>query len=250
MFLTALYNLFLICYDFEKIQAHLIIMKKSNSAYIKNITKKFKQNANPENAVPMKKYMKNRFEFFGIKSPERKIIIKEFFAEKGLPEFIDLNEIIDELFQLPEREFQYFAIELCGKFKKSWTEESLSLFEKMAITKAWWDSVDYIKSVCFKPYFLKFPDRRYEITQRWIDSGNMWLQRLSLIYQLGYKDKTDVELLKRNILQLNKSDEFFVQKGIGWALRDYARFDPDFVKDFVAKTDLKPLSKREALKNL
>jgi 3-methyladenine DNA glycosylase AlkD len=225
-------------------------MEKQNSAYIEKISKNFRQNAKPENAVPMKAYMKNRFEYFGIKSPERKIILKEFFAENELPDFVGLNGIIDELFQKPEREFHYFGIELCGKYKKQWTPKTLSLFEKMSLTKSWWDSVDYIKSVCFKPYFLKFPDRRYEITQRWIDSKNIWLQRLSIIYQLGFKDKTDVKLLKRNILQINRSNEFFVQKAIGWALRDYARHDEDFVKKFVAENELKPLSKREALKNL
>ena len=225
-------------------------MNKNNSVYIKKIADKFKQNANAENAVPMKAYMKNRFEYFGIKSPRRKIILKDFFAENGLPEFEDLEPIVDKCFNLPEREFQYFAIELCGKFKKHWQEETLSMFEKMAVTKSWWDSVDYIKSVCLKDYFLRFPDKRYEITQCWIDSENIWLQRLSVIFQLGYKDKTDVELLKRNILQLNESDEFFVRKAIGWALRDYARTDAEFVKKFVAENDLKPLSKREALKHL
>lgn len=225
-------------------------MKRYTKKYVQQISDKFKQNAKLENAVPMKKYMKGHFEYFGIKSPERRIISKEFFAKNSLPEFTDLNEIVDKLFQMPEREFQYFAIELCGKFKKLWTEETLSLFEKMSVTKSWWDTVDSIKSVCFKPYFLKFPDKRYEITQGWINSENIWLQRLSVIYQLGYKDKTDVELLKRNILQLNESSEFFVQKAIGWALRDYARFDAEFTKQFVAENDLKPLSRREALKNL
>ena len=225
-------------------------MKKQNSAYIEKIVAKFKKHANPENAAPMKRYMKGKFEFFGIKSPERKIILKKFFTENDLPKFSELDEIVGELFEKPEREFQYFAIELCGKFKKQWTEETLTLFEKMAITKSWWDSVDYIKSVCFKPYFLKFPDKRYKITQRWIDSENIWLQRLSVIFQLGYKDKTDVKLLERNILQLKDSNEFFVQKAIGWALRDYARTDAEFVKKFVTENDLKPLSRREALKNL
>lgn len=225
-------------------------MTKIQSEYVRKIAKKFRKNSNSENAEPMKKYMKNRFEFFGIKSPERKIILREFFAENGLPSFKELRKIVSECFDLPEREFQYFAIELCGKFKKHWKEETLTLFEKMATTKSWWDSVDYIKSVCLKDYFLRFPDKRYETTQRWIDSENIWLQRLSVIFQLGYKDKTDTRLLRRNILQLNDSNEFFVQKAIGWALRDYARTDAEFVKNFVAENDLKPLSKREALKNL
>lgn len=225
-------------------------MNKSNSAYIQEISDKLRRNANPENAVKMKQYMRNKFEYFGIKSPERKAILKEFFSENNLPEFTDLSEIVNKAFQIPEREIHYFAIELCGKYKKDWTPGTLSVFEKMSVTKSWWDTVDSIKSVCLKPYFLKFPDKRYEITQRWIDSENIWLQRLSVIYQLGFKDKTDTRLLKRNILQLNESEEFFVQKAIGWALRDYGRFDAEFTKQFVAENALKALSKREALKNL
>lgn len=211
---------------------------------------KLSPHADAKKAAPMKSYMKNRYEFLGIKTPERKALLKELYAENDLPEFRETRKIVNELFRLPEREFHYSAIEFCGKFKRKWTPKSISLFEKMILTKSWWDTVDSVKSVCLRDYFLKFPDDRYEITQRWIDSGNIWLQRLSVIFQLGYKEKTDVRLLKRNILQLNESEEFFVQKAIGWALRDYARADKDFVIKFVSKNKLKPLSNREALKNV
>jgi 3-methyladenine DNA glycosylase AlkD len=120
----------------------------------------------------------------------------------------------------------------------------------MTVQRSWWDTVDYIKSACLKEFFLRFPEGRYEITDRWIKSGNIWLQRLSVIFQLGYKAKTDTRLLERNILRLKESDEFFVQKAIGWSLRDYARTDPEFVRRFVLTHQLKPLSKREALKHL
>jgi 3-methyladenine DNA glycosylase AlkD len=225
-------------------------MTKDSIAYIEKISEKFRRSVVPENAAPMKKYLKNRFEFFGIKAPERKILLKEFFAANGLPEFAESDAIAEKLFSFPEREFHYFAIELCGKFKKEWREETLALFEKMVVTKPWWDSVDYIKSVCLKDYFLKFPADRYAVTARWIDSENIWLQRLSVIFQLGYREKTDLRLLARNIHALKDSNEFFVQKAIGWALRDYARTDAGFVRKFVADNDLKPLSRREALKNL
>ncbi len=217
--------------------------------YIKFLEEKLRSHAEPQNAFAMKAYMKNHFEFFGIKSPKRNDLFKQFFAENGLPQFTELEEIILELFSQPQREFHYFAIELIGKFKKHWTRETLALFEKMIVTKSWWDSVDCIKSVCLKPYFLRFDDETWQITQGWIDSENIWLQRLSVIFQLGFKDKTDLELLFRNILQLADSKEFFVQKAIGWALRDYARTKPDLIKIFVTENNLKPLSVREALKH-
>jgi 3-methyladenine DNA glycosylase AlkD len=218
--------------------------------YIKPLATLLKQREDIESGVAMKAYMKNKFEFFGIKSKPRNDLFKQFFAEKGLPKFEDADEIIFDLFARPQREFHYFAIELIGKFRKEWTRETIVLFEKMITMQSWWDSADYIKSVCLKPYFLQFTDETYEITQRWIDSENIWLRRLSVIFQLGFKDKTDVDLLFRNILQLTESDEFFIQKAIGWALRDYARTDPNLVKKFVAENKLKPLSVREALKHL
>ncbi|MEZ5429522.1 MAG: DNA alkylation repair protein [Pyrinomonadaceae bacterium] len=224
-------------------------MPSKQTDYIRKLSEKLQQNAVPENVAPMKAYMKNRFEFFGLKAPQRRALFREFFAAEPLPPANELERNVLALFDLPEREFHYFAIELTGKFKRGWKPETLELFEKMILRRSWWDSVDYIKSVCLKDYFLRFPENRHQITQRWIDSGNIWLQRLSVIFQLGYRDKTDLELLKRNILQLIDSREFFVQKAIGWALRDYARTDPVFVRRFVSEHDLKPLSRREALKH-
>ncbi len=219
-------------------------------SYIGSLQEKFGQASDPANAVRMSAYMKNRFPFFGIKTPERRRISREFINENGLPLFEKLDEVIFKLFELQHRELHHFAIELCGKYKNGWTPKTIKLFEKMAVTKSWWDSVDAINIFCIKPYFAKFPNAdTYSITQSWIDSGNIWLQRLSIIFQLRLTDKTDTKLLARNILQLNHSDEFSVQKAIGWALRDFWRTDPDWVISFVNRNDLKPLSIREALKH-
>lgn len=218
--------------------------------YIHPLAQKLSVAANPDDAVWAKKYMKGQFEFFGIKSPARNAIFKEFWAEYRLPRFEDLEPLITELFDMPEREYHYFAIELTARFKMQCTSESLALLEKMVLLRSWWDSVDYINSVCLRPYFKKFPEDSAEITQRWIDSGNMWLQRLSVICQLGLRDKTDIALLFRNILLLNTSKEFFIQKAIGWALRELGKTYPETVIEFVNENDLKPLSSREALKHL
>jgi 3-methyladenine DNA glycosylase AlkD len=225
-------------------------MTKALSTYTKGLMKKLAPYADPEYAVQMKAYLRDQFEFLGMTSPRRNVVFREFFSESGLPGPDSIESTIEELFELEEREYHYFAIELARKIRKQWTAESIDLFESMAVRRSWWDTVDYIKSACLKEYFLKFPDGRYEITDRWIRSGNIWLQRLSVIFQLGYKQRTDTRLLERNILRLNGSDEFFVQKAIGWALRDYARTDSEYVRRFVRKHELKPLSRREALKRL
>lgn len=220
------------------------------NSYLIPLAEKLAAAGNPEDAEWSKRYMKNQFEFFGIKTPQRNAIFKEFWAEHGLPDFADLEPLVNNLFALPEREFHYFAIELATKFKKQWTERTLALFEKMVQKNSWWDSVDYINSVCLRPYFKRFPENTTEITQRWIDSGNMWLQRLSVIFQLGRRSDTDIALLFRNINQLSHSKEFFIQKGIGWALRELAKAAPETVREFVAENELKPLSRREALKHI
>ncbi len=218
--------------------------------YIVRLTAVFEKNANPNDAAPMKAYMKDRFEFYGLKSPLRRMLTKQFIVECGKPDIAQIEEIVFDLFAQPQRELHYAAIELCGTTRKDWTAGTISLFEKLALTNSWWDTVDGINSICLKPFFLAFTESRSETTQRWIDSGNIWLQRLSLIFQLRYKEKTDTGLLSRNILQLNDSNEFFVQKAIGWILRDYGFTNPVWVKEFVASCELKPLSKREALKRL
>lgn len=220
------------------------------NGYIEPLIDSFRRNTDPEKAPAMRKYMKGRFDYFGIKAPLRKELTKKFISEFGVPCFEGIKPVVLDLFEQPQRELHYAAIELCGRTKRDWDEKSLGHFEKMVVTKSWWDSVDSIKSECIKPYFLRFNDSTWEITGRWIESGNIWLQRLSIIFQLGFKKKTDLKLLERNISALSDSKEFFVQKAIGWALRDYGHFDPEWVVGFVSKHDLASLSRREALKKI
>ncbi len=225
-------------------------MTRASSPYIKELSKRLESAGNREYAAKMKAYLRNQFDFYGMTTQERNLLFKAFWKEKGIPGLASLRPLVDELFDLPEREYQYFGIELARKSRKEWAAESVELFETMAVRRSWWDTVDYVKSACLKDYFRMFPEGRHKITGRWADSDNIWLQRLSVIFQLGYKSKTDTRLLSKNILKLRDSDEFFVQKAIGWALRDYARTDPDFVRSFVAANELKPLSRREAMKHL
>lgn len=217
--------------------------------YYTPLKQTFEQVANPTNALPMKKYMKNHFEFLGIKTPERKMIYRDFFSQYGLPPKENFHEIILALWQEPEREYQYFAMELLDKCKKYFDESTINLLEKLITQKSWWDTVDLLASHSVGHYFKKYPQNITDVTIKFMESNNIWLQRTCILFQLGYKKSTNETLLYEYICMCADSKEFFLQKAIGWALRQYARTNARSVLQFVEATPLKPLSKREALKH-
>ena len=216
--------------------------------YIKQLVEIFQQNANPKNAEPMSKYMKNLFPYLGIKTPERRELLKHFFKEHGFPEISDLKQIITDLWELPEREFQYCAVGLLNKFKEKLDKDIIDLYEYLITTKSWWDTVDGIAIWLVGSLFKKYPEMIKHYTEKWLNSGNIWLQRTVILFQLNYKDKTDEMLLGTSIMKLAGSKEFFIQKAIGLALREYSKTDAQAVINFVKNNELAPLSKREALK--
>jgi len=216
--------------------------------YIKNLQKELHKHRHPENAVQMKKYMRDQFEYFGLKSDDRRAICKSYMDSKPLPEVAELHEIVSELWTLPERDFQYFGIEMLMKFKKQWSEKDIQFFENLIVNKSWWDTVDTLANHVVGPWFRKYPQHIKPVTGRWNKSDNIWLQRMSLLFQLKYKNETDLDLMFKYIHNLSGSGEFFVLKAIGWILREYSKTDPEVVLNFLKKAELKPLSKREALK--
>ncbi|MCV5062626.1 DNA alkylation repair protein, partial [Escherichia coli] len=117
-------------------------------------------------------------------------------------------------------------------------------------TKSWWDSVDSIVPTFLGDIFLKHPELISAYIPKWIASDNIWLQRAAILFQLKYKQKMDEELLFWIIGQLHSSKEFFIQKAIGWVLREYAKTNPDVVWEYVQNNELAPLSKREAIKHI
>lgn len=214
------------------------------------LEEKFKESADPERAFQMKKYMKDRYPFFGIQANPRRAICSEFLKEYGLPEKEILFDLIRQLWEKEEREFHHFGAELANRFKKNIEENDLEMFRWMLVHKSWWDTVDYIAANLVGNYFRVFEQQAETVMKEWLDSGNMWLQRTTLIFQLKYKKATDVKLLSRQINALRHSKEFFIRKAIGWSLREYSKTDPVWVSDFVSKTQLSPLSTREALKRI
>jgi 3-methyladenine DNA glycosylase AlkD len=211
----------------------------------------FKQNENPENAFAMAKYMKNNFRFFGIKTDERRRIFKEIWKENKEEVLANAREIALDLYSKPEREFQYCAIEILIKeLKGNYKKEDIQLIEKLITTNSWWDSVDTIAKYILGEYLLELPLETKNVIERFSKSDDMWLNRSAILFQLGYKQKTSADLLFSECLKHSHSKEFFIQKAIGWALREYAKSNPEDVQEFVKTNTLKPLSKKEALKNM
>ncbi|HLO32316.1 MAG TPA: DNA alkylation repair protein [Anaerolineales bacterium] len=210
----------------------------------------FEQNADPAQAAPMKKYMREQFEYLGIKTPQNVALQKEFFAGFGLPALSDLDPILRDLWSLPQREFQYVAVGLLGRFNQQIPAKFIKTIESMLVTKSWWDTVDSIAGGTVGVHFQRFPDIREKYLARWRACDNFWLRRTTILFQLNYKKETDFDLLCEIIRENLGSKEFFINKAIGWSLRQYARTDPNAVKEFVESTSLHPLSRREALKHL
>ncbi|MGB3201511.1 MAG: DNA alkylation repair protein [Nodosilinea sp.] len=216
--------------------------------YLQSLKECFEQHADPSQAAPMKAYMRNQFEFLGIKGPAQKTLIKQFLADHGLPALDQLEAVVRELWTWPEREYQYVALTFLGRWQKQLTPDLVPLLEHLITTRAWWDTVDSIASHSVGNLLQQYPDCRDAVINTWRDSGNFWLRRTTLLFQLGYKADTDAALLFSLVEQNSRSKEFFIQKAIGWALREYSKTAPDAVQDFVASTPLASLSQREALK--
>jgi 3-methyladenine DNA glycosylase AlkD len=218
------------------------------NAFVLNIEAQFEKHADKVKAAGQKAYMRNRFEFFGIKSPIRKEIQRPFLKKENLPPKAALESVVKTLWNKPQREFQYFTMELVNKYSKQFSINDIVLFEWMITHKSWWDTVDYIAPHLAGDYFKIFPGQRDERTESWIQSENIWLKRSAILFQLKYKSAVDTAFLSHVINSLSGTDEFFINKAIGWMLRQYSKFDPQWVIDFVDKTALHPLSRREALK--
>ncbi len=216
--------------------------------FINTLENEFKAKANPNIARQQKAYMKDKFDYFGLKSPVRKQIQIPFLVKKYLPPKSELEPIIKILWSKPEREFQYFAQELFLKYHTQFVPQDIYLFEFMITHKSWWDSVDFIAANLIGEYFKKYPDRKKQYVEKWLNSGNMWLQRAAIIFQLKYKSEVDTELLSYAINSMLGSKEFFINKAIGWALRQYGKFNPTWVTHFANNTELSNLSRREALR--
>ncbi|MCM3694076.1 DNA alkylation repair protein [Neobacillus niacini] len=216
---------------------------------VKRLIQLFEENRNEENAGPMKKYMKDHFPFLGIKSPLRKELEKQFFKETGILKKEFNKEFVEGLWEKDEREYQYTAITYMGKFSKKFPKDVIQFLERLLTTKSWWDSVDSITPLV-GDMARNYPELIDETINHWSVDDNFWLRRSAILFQLKYKQQTNEELLYDYIVKNADSKEFFIQKAIGWALREYSKTNPVSVKEFIEGNKLAPLSVREGSKYL
>ena len=210
-----------------------------------DIFKTLEAGANPEKAVGMSAYLKNQFKFLGIQKPEREVLTKEFLKAKKKEKVIDWA-FVEQCYAKPEREFHYLAISYVLQIKDSLTPEDLGRIEWLITRNSWWDTVDNF-NIPLGLMSAKYPQIKQEL-KAWMTSDNMWLRRMSIIFQLHLKKDTDTAFLAEAIEKNLGSKEFFINKAIGWALREYSKTDLEWVRAFLKSHKLAPLSVKEASK--
>ena len=217
-------------------------------AYISHIKQVFQEKGNPITAQGQMKYMRHKFEYYGLKAADWVGLLKDIFKEKGIYEGEELKSFVRLCMEDEYREINYAGLQMLEKRMKKNPEDFIDFYEELIKTKSWWDTVDWIRKFV-GIHFQRFPHLIIPTTEKWMVSGNIWLQRICLIFQLTYKEETDFELMKKYILQLAGSKEFFIQKGAGWALRQYSKTNADVVIEFIDNNpQLATLTKREGLK--
>lgn len=205
------------------------------------------ENRNELLAESMSKYMQDKFRFLGVRGATRTEIYKKYFPDARKSKVIDWD-FIENCWNKEEREFQYVVVYYLKTMQRFLKREDISRLKYLIVTKSWWDTVDLLAKVVGS---LVIRIEGYDqIMLEWSKDSNIWLRRVAILYQLSLKDKVD-EIILDNILVNNLGDsEFFINKAIGWALRDYSKFNPEWVREFIKKNkdNMANLSIREASK--
>ncbi|MEP7019593.1 MAG: DNA alkylation repair protein [Pseudonocardiales bacterium] len=221
---------------------------------IAEIRQALRSAADPQRAPGMQEYMKSAMPYLGVRVPQVRAIVHAAARERPPPSIGALRDTTLVLWRgASHREERYAATALTDVVaaRRLRAPELITLHEELIVTGAWWDHVDEL-SWRVGELLLGFPVEIRPIVSAWQQSTDHWLRRASIICQLGASERTDLELLTAAILASAHERDFFLRKGIGWALRDYARTDPQWVRSFVEKHagQLSPLSRREALKRI
>lgn len=226
-------------------------MKQVNKIFA-SLEQEMRRVADSSKVSQMEKYMKNQFPFLGITSPQKQIVYQRFVREVYSPTTeIELIQWVDKLWSQSYREYQHYAILTLEKnWKLIHSTDGAAFVASLVLRNSWWDTVDMLASKILGKYYQTHLEELKIILPSWISHENLWMNRTAILVQLKYKEETDVDLLEAAITPHLESKEFFHQKAIGWSLREYGKTNPSWVRSFVRRHQLKPLSQREALKHL
>ncbi|MEU5954287.1 DNA alkylation repair protein [Streptomyces sp. NPDC047525] len=218
---------------------------------MERLTATYPTAADPDRAQQARAYMKDVAPFLGLPSPLRRELARTVLAGLPCPDETDCTAIALRCWELPEREYAYFAVDYLRRHVKHLSSGFLPVARHLVTTVSWWDTVDALAAHVVGGLVAADPKLRAEM-DAWVEDENLWVARTALLHQLRYKDATDTERLFAYCLRQSGHPDFFIRKAIGWCLREYAKTDPDAVRGFVGRERgrLAPLSAREALKNL
>ncbi|MEU5688946.1 DNA alkylation repair protein [Streptomyces venezuelae] len=210
----------------------------------------YSEAADPERSVQMRAYMKDIAPFLGLTSPVRRDLSRTVLAGTPRPDEKDCTAIALRCWELPEREYAYFAVDYLRRHVKRCSSGFLPVVRQLVATHSWWDTVDALAAHVVGGLVAADPELR-TVMDEWIEDDDLWVARTALLHQLRHKADTDVERLFAYCVRQSGHPDFFIRKAIGWCLREYAKTDPEAVRAFVAREGdrLSPLSMREALKN-
>lgn len=201
------------------------------------------------NAINMSKYMRNKFDFYGLPTPKRKAVYKDFLKLEKKNKKIDW-EFLDKCYEDNHREFQYLVYDYLLTMNSILIYDDIPKIKKYIKTKQWWDTIDFLDKVIGE---IGLKDKRVDdLMLNWSQDEDFWIRRVAIDHQLCRKEKTNKELLEKIIVNNFGSKEFFINKSIGWALRDYSKTNPIWVKEFINKykNKMDKLSIKEASKYL
>ena len=207
----------------------------------------FEENRNELLAESMSKYMQDKFRFLGVRGATRTEIYKKYFPDARKTKTVDWD-FVESCWNKEEREFQYVVVYYLKAMQKFLKREDISKLKYLIVTKSWWDTVDLLAKVIGS---LVIRIEGYDkIMLEWSKDSNIWLKRVAILYQLSLKDKVDEIILDKILVNNLGDNEFFINKAVGWALRDYSKFNPEWVREFIKKNkdNMANLSIREASK--
>ncbi|WP_433302907.1 DNA alkylation repair protein [Actinoplanes sp. CA-030573] len=204
----------------------------------------------PARAAAMAAYMRDQFDYAGVAAPALRAVERAAFAGLPRPAEADLRDFALSCWSRPEREYQYAACDYLRRHVGVAGAGFLPVVRTLLTTKSWWDTVDPLATRFVGDLVRSHPVLAHEMDD-WSQDENKWLVRTAILFQLHYGGATDTSRLFGYCVRQAGHPDFFVRKAIGWALRQYARTDPESVRAFVAATPaLSPLSRREAMKHL